>query len=58
MSKLICSKKEEIKKSDADLDGGDCDVEGEISDNKDKTIHGCMIANMVSSDMHRRSEGF
>ena len=51
MSKLICSKKEEIKKSDADLDGGDCDVEGEISDNKDKTIHGCMIANMVSSDM-------
>ena len=29
------SKKEEIRYSDADLDSGDCDVEGEISYPKD-----------------------
>ena len=28
-------KKGEIKESDADLDGGDCDVDGEIYDPKD-----------------------
>ena len=30
-----CAKKEEIKESDTDLDGGDCDVVGENSDPKD-----------------------
>ena len=34
-SKSMSSKNEEIKESGADLDGGDCDVEGEISDTKD-----------------------
>ena len=33
--KSMCSKKEEIKELDSDLDGGDCNVEGEISDPKD-----------------------
>ena len=31
----MCSKKEEIKESEADLDGGDCGVEGEINYPKD-----------------------
>ena len=31
----MCSKKEEIKESDADLDGDSCDVDGKISDPKD-----------------------
>ena len=30
----MCLKKEDIKESDADLDDGDCDVEGEIGDLK------------------------
>ena len=34
-SKLMCLKKEDIKELDADLEGGDCDVEGEIHDPKD-----------------------
>ena len=33
-SKSVCSKREEIKESDADLDRGKCDVKGEISDLK------------------------
>ena len=35
MSTPHCLKKEEIKESEAELDGGDCDVEGENSDPTD-----------------------
>ena len=31
----MCLKKEEIKELNADLDKGNCDAEGEISDPKD-----------------------
>ena len=34
VNRCVC-KKEEIKESDADLDGGDCNAEGEASDPED-----------------------
>ena len=35
LGKSMCSKKDEIKELAADIDGGDCDAEGEIRDPKD-----------------------